>query len=383
MVNAFGVFFTSLLEYFQTSRAAISAASSISFLIMGFSAILMGILSDRFGPRLVLTIGTVLFGLGHLLMSQVNSLWQVYLVFAIIGIGFSPSDVVPLSAIVRWFARRRGMMSGIIKVGTGIGMTAVPVLTALLISKVEWRNAYLILGTVVLVTAIPLAQLLRRDPGEMGQLPDGEKQPDTSNSFRVESGLRLAEALRTRQLWLVFGFYMAIMYVCQSIFVHIVPHAVDMGISKTVAAGIISVIGGSSIAGRLTMGLAGDRIGHRRAVTVCFIIMVTALTWLQFANELWMLYVFAVIYGFNHGGFFALFSPLIAWLFGTRSQGVLLGIVICAGTITGSISPILTGRIFDVTGSYRWAFLILLLAAIVGLIFTVLVKPIAKASEDK
>jgi MFS family permease len=109
--------------------------------------------------------------------------------------------------------------------------------------------------------------------------------------------------------------------------------------------------------------------------------MVTALSWLLVARELWMLYLFAVIYGFNHGGFFAQISPLIAWLFGTRAQGTLFGIVIFAGTFLGSVSPIITGRIFDVTGSYRLAFLILLLTAIIGLILIALLKPIRHGGE--
>ena len=380
-INTFGVFFNPLLAYFDTSRAALSAASSLSFFTMGFAAILMGILSDRFGPRIVLTASVILFGVGYLLISQVSALWQMYLVFIIIGIGFSPSDVVPLSTVVRWFVTRRGAMSGIMKVGTGLGMMVIPLLAGVLINKYDWQNAYLILGTLVLLTVIPLVQLLRRDPREMGLLPDGERQPDMESTILTEQGLLLHQAIRTRQLWLVCGFYATILYAAQSITVHIVPHAVDLGISQTIAAGIFSTIGGGSIFGRLSMGFIGDKIGHKWAMTACFLILVTALSWLQVARELWMLYLFAAMYGFNHGGFFALISPLIAGLFGTRSQGTLLGIVICSGTFFGSIGPIITGIIFDVTGSYRWAFLILLLMAIIGLILTTLLKPISEEGE--
>ena len=133
--------------------------------------------------------------------------------------------------------------------------------------------------------------------------------------------------------------------------------------------------------GRLVMGFAGDRIGHKRAMVVCFLTLITALSWLQVARELWMLYLFAAIYGFNHGGVFALISPTVAGLFGTRSQGTLLGIVICSGTIGGSIGSVLAGYIFDVTGSYQLAFFILLVLAIVGLILAILIRPIRKGGE--
>ncbi|MFC1952690.1 MFS transporter [Chloroflexota bacterium] len=377
-VNTFGVFFNPLLDYFKTSRAAISAAYSISFFTMGICAILMGILSDRFGPRRVLTIFALFFGAGYLLLSQVTALWQMYLVFIVLGVGFSPSDVVPLSTVVRWFVKKRGLMSGVMKVGTGLGMTIIPPIASMLIARFGWRNSYLILGVLILVTTIPLAQFLKRDPREIGQLPDGEKPQNGNDSNLLETGLRLNEAIRTRQLWLMCGFYGALFYVAQSILVHIIPFAVDLGIPQTTAASLISIIGGSSISGRLLMGFAGDRIGHKRAVTILFFIIIVALSWLQLARELWMLYLFAAIYGFNHGGFFALISPLIAGLFGTRSQGTLLGVAIFSGTFFGSISPIITGRIFDVTHSYQMAFFILIFVAITGLIFTTLLKPISK-----
>ena len=382
IVNTNGVFFNPLLDYFktlgETSRAAISAASSISFFVMGFAAILMGVLADRFGPRIVLSVGTAIFGVGYLLLSQVTSLWQLYLVFVIIGIGFSPSDVVPLSIVVRWFVKRRGAMSGITKVGTGLGMTVIPVVTSILIARFEWRTASVILGILVLVTAIPLAQLLRRDPREMGLLPDGEVQLDVKSQIPAESGLSFRQAIRTRQLWLVCGFYAALLFCAQSVMLHVVPYAVDLKIPQTVAASLIAVVGGSSIIGRLVMGFSSDKIGRKRGILICFIILVTALSWLQVARELWMLYVFAAIYGFNHGGFFAQFSPLIAWLFGTRSQGTLLGVVIFSGTFIGGLSPLFTGWIFDVTRSYHLAFIILLSVAIVGLILITLLKPISQ-----
>ncbi|MEK7353137.1 MAG: MFS transporter, partial [Chloroflexota bacterium] len=382
IVNTNGVFFNPLLDYFQTSRAAISAAFSISFFAMGFAAIIMGILADRFGPRIVLTIGTAIFGLGYLLLSQVTSLWQLYLVLVIIGIGFSPSDVVPLSSVVRWFVKRRGAMSGITKVGTGLGMTVIPVVASVLIARYEWRTAVVILGILVLVTAIPLAQLLKRDPREMGLLPDGEEHSDTDSTPPSEAGLVFREAIRTRQLWLVCGFYAMFLFCAQSVMIHIVPYAVDLGISQTVAASIVAVVGGSSIIGRLVMGFSSDKIGRKRGILICFLILVTALSWLQIARELWMLYLFAAIYGFNHGGFFAQISPLIAWLFGTRSQGTLFGVVIFGGTFIGGLSPIITGRMFDVTGNYRLAFLLLLSVAIIGLILITLLKPIRQVEDS-
>jgi MFS family permease len=133
IVNTFGVFFTPLQDYFHTSREAISAANTIMFFTNGVFAVLMGILADRLGPRVVFTVGTVIYGLSYILLSQISAMWQLYVVFIFIGIGFGPSDVIPLSLVVRWFVKKRGMMSGIAKTGTGVGMTLVPIATAVLI----------------------------------------------------------------------------------------------------------------------------------------------------------------------------------------------------------------------------------------------------------
>jgi len=379
--NTFGIFFTPLLTEFGTTRAALSGANSLAFFIMGFMAILMGVLTDKFGPRVVLTACALFFGASNLLMSQANALWQVYLFFIVIGIGLSASDVVPLATVVRWFVKKRGTMSGVMKVGTGMGMMAVPLVASVMITTFDWRNSYLILGIVVLVAVIPLSQLMRRDPREMGLLPDGERQTDGEITTLVEEGLSFREAIRTRQLWLVCGFYMTTLFCGMTVLVHIAPHAVDLGVPITVAASVVSTIGLTSMFGRLVMGFAGDRIGHKRAMIVCFLILITALSWLQVARELWMLYLFGAIYGFNHGGVFALISPTVAGLFGTRAQGTLLGIVICSGTIGGSIGSVLAGHIFDITGSYQLAFLTLLVLAVIGLILTTLIRPISAGGE--
>ena len=138
----------------------------------------IGVLTDKFGPRVIMTTCALFFGVGHLLMSQVGAVWQIYLVYIVIGAGLSAGDVVPLSVVVRWFVKKRGIMSGIMKVGTGLGMMVLPLVANWLITDYGWRKAYIVHGIIVLAVVIPLAQLLRRDPRQIGQLPDGERQPD-------------------------------------------------------------------------------------------------------------------------------------------------------------------------------------------------------------
>jgi len=380
--NSFGVFFTPLESEFNVTRAILSGANSVAFIVMGISAMLLGMLSDRFGPRLILTLSGILFGAGYMLMSQVGTIWQIYFFLSLAGIGLSAADIVPLATVVRWFVRKRGTLSGIMKVGTGLGMMTVPFIASLLIEAHGWSTSYLILGITVLVAVVPLSQLVRRDPREMGLLPDGDKKTPDSNISLDEEGLTFPGALKTKQLWMVCAFYMAIVYAGMTNLTHIVPYAEGLGISKTAAASLVSTYGAVSMGGRIVMGLLGDKLGHKQAIVICLIIAVIGMAWLQVSDQLWMLYLFAAVYGFSHGGFFTLISPLIAGLFGTRSQGSLLGIVIFSGTVGGSIGMTLSGYIFDVTGNYTIAFIILLGLVIFALINMLLIKPIVKETAN-
>jgi len=160
--------------------------------------------------------------------------------------------------------------------------------------------------------------------------------------------------------------------------IHIFQHAIDLGIPTAVAAGILSTIGGVSISGRFLMGWAGDKIGEKPALIICLLFLLTALAWLQIVKDLWMFYLFAILYGFAHGGFFSLTSPLIAKQFGTRSHGLLYGIVIFSSTIGGAIGPFMAGYMFDMTHSYKIVFLILAVLCIIALFLTASLKPLLR-----
>jgi len=379
--NSYGIFYLPLLAEFGWTRATLAGANSLSLIIKGSTGILMGSLNDRFGPRVVIAACGFFFGLGHLLMSQVNTVWQLYLFYGVIGIGISSVEVVTLSTVVRWFVGKRGMMSGIVKVGTGVGMLIFPLVMSALILGYGWRTAYVALGLLSLIFMISVSQFMRRDPGQKQQLADGEI--NTANLGAAERGLSLHEAIRTRQFWTICTVYLLLLFSAFAILYHIPVHAVGTGISELSAAGILSIIGGVSIAGRFVMGGVGDRLGNKRAIIICFIAFIAGFVWLQLAGELWMFYLFAAIYGFGHGGFFALFSPMVAEFFGTRSHGVIFGIVVCSGAIGGAIGPLLAGHIFDITQSYQIAFLIFLALSITGLLLTISLRPIIEGGTNE
>jgi MFS family permease len=374
--NSYGVFFNPLIVDFGWSRAAVAGAASASLLIHGVASIFMGGLNDRIGPRLIMTGCGLLMGSGYLLVSRLGSLWELYLYYGfIIGFGVSGTDVVLLSTVARWFTRMRGMMTGIIKVGTGLGMVIVPLFLKWLMTLYSWRTCFAVLGLIILASYVLLAQFLVRDPARKGQLPDNAPPSNDEILQRPEHGLSFREAVKTRQFWTLCFVCLLILASFYTILLHIVPHAIDLGISPSNAANVLAVIGFISIGGRLVMGGAADRIGSKRALMICFGLLFVGLCWLQWAKSLWMLYAFAVIHGFAHGAYFALISPTVATLFGTSAHGVILGTVIFCATIGGGVGPILGGHLFDVTRTYHVVFLMLAAASLVGFILTSTLTP--------
>lgn len=375
---AYGVFFPELEAEFGWSRAMISGASSLSFVVMGVLAIVAGKWNDKIGPRVLITVSALFFGVGYAALSQLQAPWELFLFYGIlVGIGYSTHDVVTLSTIARWFRRRRGAMTGIAKVGTGVGQLLVPVMAAMLIAAYGWRHATLVLGAASLVILVSSAQLMRRDPRSVGQHPDGAEMvlaPGAGSSREI--GMTLAEAGVTRQFWTLCAVQLSVFFCLMTVMIHIVPHATDQGIAPAVAATILSTIGAVSIAGRLTIGTLFDRLGGRRSLCICFVILLASFVLLQVAETPWMLFVFAMVYGFAHGGFFTVMSPTLAEFFGTGSHGVIFGIVLFSGTIGGATGPLLAGRLFDMTGSYAVIFMILTAFGVLGLLLALALTPI-------
>ena len=375
---AYGVFFKELQAEFGWSRTTISGASSLAFLIMGAVGILAGRLNDRIGPRVLIVTSAGFLGLGYMLMSRMQSPWQLYVMYGVLaGIGFSTHDVITLSTVARWFVKRRGVMSGIVKVGTGSGQLLGPMIATLLLAVFGWRHSNLIIGAVILVALVAAAQVMRRDPRGMGLLPDGGSDMAGGQAAVAEDqGFSLKESVRMKQFWIICMAEFAVLCCLLTIVVHIVPYARDLGLAPAYAAGVLSTIGGVSILGRIVMGVACDRIGGRRALIICLIVLFCSFIWLQLATEAWMLFIFAVIYGFAHGGFFTVVSPMVAELFGTGSHGLLFGIILFSGTLGGAVGPLMAGRTFDITGSYQMVFLVLSVLTLIGFVLMIMLRPI-------
>jgi MFS family permease len=249
----------------------------------------------------------------------------------------------------------------------------VPLIATGIIAVFGWRSSYLIIGGLTLMILVAAAQVLRRDPMGIGLLPDGGSC-DPCDAGVEERSMSLRAVAHSSQFWTICVAEFVIFFCLLTVIVHIVPHATDLGLPPASAAGVLSTIGGVSMVGRLVMGATNDRIGGKRSLIICFIVLLCGLFLLQIAKQVWMLFFFAAIYGFAHGGFFTVISPTVAELFGTSSHGLLFGIVLFIGTLGGAIGPLIAGHTFDVTGSYRIIFGLLTGLSVIGFALITLLR---------
>jgi len=377
----FGIFFKPIIAELEWTRTVTSGAFAFSQIMFGLLGIGIGRLNDKFGPRIVMTLCGLLAGLGYLLMSQVQTVWQMYLFYGVM-IGVGSSIYVPLlSTVARWFVQKRGMMTGIVFAGAGVGMLILPLVINQLISAYNWRITFLILGAIILVVIVVTAQFLKRDPGQMSYRENDAPE----GGLRLETGdFSLKEAARTRQFWMFLALLVCYGFCFFSIQVHIAPYVTDIGISATTAAAILATIGGATIVGQLGLGSAGDKLGFKRTFLIGMVILALAIFTLLAGKEVWLFFIFAVLMGLAFGDCSTMESPIAAWLFGLASHGVILGFFSFSFTVGAAIGPLVSGYIFDVHGSYQLAFWLCAALAIVAVILTILVKrPVSKYNQNQ
>lgn len=370
LLFSYGLFFKTFEAEFGWSRTLLSSCTSIAFLVMGILAIYGGRLADRYGPRIVLGVTGALGGLGYVLMAQISQPWQLVAIFGLfIGVGMSSHDVVTLSTIARWFDKRRGTMTGIVKVGTAAGQFAVPLIAAFLMIQYGWRTALVIMGISGMVILLVAAALIKNPP--VAKTASNEAANANGGSFK--------EARRTRVFWMLCAIQFLFFPTLTTIPLHIVVHGMDLGMSAVIAATLLSTTAAASVIGRVSLGVVIDKIGGKNAYIMCLIPVIASLVSLMFITNTTLLYVVVAVYGVGHGGLFTVVSPTIAEYFGLKALGGLFGIVIFFGTIGGAVGPIFAGYIFDTTGSYFIAFTTLMVLATLALV-TAIMLPAPKST---
>jgi len=282
---------------------------------------------------------------------------------------------VPIaSTIPRWFVKKRGMAVGLTVAGFGLGGLISPPLAQWLIDSYGWQQAYVILGLIVFIIVIPLGQFMKHSPQRIGLKPYGENGTieDNQSQASTTEGFSFTQAIKTGRFWVFGSILFCFLFTLQVINIHLAPYVVDIGISAIVAASVLSIVAGSSAIGRFGIGFISDKVGPRPALTTCLVTLTLALIWLLFAKEIWVFYVFAVIFGFAYGGVIPLENLVPAELFGLNSLGIILATVLVCGMTGGALGPPLAGTIFDITGSYNLALRITVAIGMLAIILSLI-----------
>ena len=383
--HSFGAYFVYLQAEFGWSRTMIAGASSIARMESGILGPVQGWLVDRFGPRALVRVGSVILGCGLILFSQISSVWQYYGAFLLMALGSSFAGFMAVSVcLASWFARKRTRAMGIAMTGMGVGGLLVPTV-AWFLGHYGWRPTALVSGFIVMFVGLGAAQLLRRSPEQYGMVPDGEApQSDVAGStIRAsatqrgvgEADFTTREALRTKSFWLLSIAHAGGLLVVSAIGLHLIPHVVNrLGVSVEIAGTMVSVLMGMTIVGQIAGGSLGDRIDKRLGLSLCLLGHAVALTILAFATSMWQVAIFAAIQGLSFGSRGPLVMSIRADYFGRSSYATIMGfssLIIMIGSTGG---PLLAGNIADRYGDYQMAFIILAVVALVSSILFLFVR---------
>jgi len=371
---SFGVFFKSIEVEFNLTRAITSGIFSVYMVFGGVFTILGGWALDRYGPRIIILSMGLFTGFSLLLTSQTNSLWQLFITYSLLlAIGTSSTYVVIMSTVSRWFDKKRGLALGVASSGSGLGPLVMAPFATFLIAKFDWYMAYLILGLIAWVIILPLSRLLRRDPYEIGALPDGEKdvpgdkdlpKPKVEENGLQPTDLSLQQAVRTKSFGLLIFAFLLVASNLFLVFTHLVPYVTDIGFSAAEGATVLSLMGGTIIVGRVLLGTISDKIGRKLTCIICALFQAGAVAWLIWSQQLWMFYLFALVFGLAYGGMGPSMAALIGDAFGLGKMGAILGVLDVGFGLGAAIGPFIGGLIFDVSKSYSVAFLLGMVAAL-------------------
>ena len=389
------VFLVPLQNHFGWSRAALAGGAAVGALTAGLVGPLVGVLIDRYGSRKVMTFGALLMASGFGLMSMLRALWQLYALNVIGAIGIACVAWIPTQTLIsNWFTRKRGMAMGITLAGIGFGGLTIPPLTAFLIAEFGWRVAFAVLGSLVLVIVVGVTlAVVRSQPADLGLLPDGEapspeERPgdpiDGSGEVAEVPGLSLSEAVKTGAFWLLSMGHILWTFGSMSLVGHLPAFLTDQGFAQKVAVGFPAFAIGISVAGRLSFGVLADRFTKRGIMSLAMVLQVLAVFCLFRVESFGALPVFAIFFGMGSGGGAVLVPLLIGECFGLRAFGKVLGLVMISATLGAASGPVLTGWIFDVTGSYTLAFVLDIVAfTTAAVVFYCVRKPGAAAAGPR
>ena len=371
--QAFGAYLAVLIQEKGWSKTSVSAASAMMSVESAIIGPVLGWFLDRFGSRGVIRIGVIMFGIGFMLLSQIETLTQFYAAVIVIAIGSSMAGYFPLNVgIIQWFEKKRARALSSVGLGLALGGMFVP-FVALSIQSYGWRATAFVCGVVVILLGFPLASIFRRRPEDFGLTVDGlgaargavdvSAPPEATN----EPEFTARQALRTKSFWLLSAGHGVALIAVTAVNTHAINHMrISLGYTISQAAVYITIMTAFQVVGVLIGGWLGDKLRKNRMSAVCMLMHMAGLLLLTYALGPVMLIGFAVLHGLAWGVRGPFMQAIRADYFGRKSIGMILGLSALLTAVGQVLGPLLAGIMGDATGNYILGFTVLALIAGAG-----------------
>jgi len=372
----YGVILPEMIKSLGISKTEGGLTYSIIFLMYTLFAPIVGNLTDRMGGRKVITFFCFVLALGVMMMGTVNRLNTALIFLAIAGIGISSTWTPVIALTTRWFsASKRGFILGVITLGSHLGYSVLGLVFPPLMARYNWRFGWTILGMATLVIVVVNGLVLRSKPEDLGLLPwgEGEKSPTLLTQVRPSYWA----ILKRKNFWQIGISYFFISYCYYTFISFIVTYGtMEVKIDYATAAAFASVLGFGAMVGSISISALSDSLGRNKTIFVSELIITFSVLFLILAqSNVLMIFIAVAIYGIFFGPIFPLYGACSRDYFESEVTGTVLGAWTFLYGIGAFVAPIITGYLADLTGTFRWGFL---LAGIASLIASVLLLPIRK-----
>lgn len=373
---AFGLVLKPMTEDLGWSRSSLSLAASVFFMVSALAMPLFGRLADRDSLRLVIAGAAAVGAVGIGLMGSVNATWQVFVLYGLVyAIGSAGTSIAPVGVMISaWFTRRRGIANSVAMSGNAVGQLIIITLLASLLAALTWRGAFLVLGIANLAIVVPLVLLTVKSTPSTNP----REMPQPSPRVRVAENpmphTSLKFALNSKQFRLLVVIYAICGFQDFFMATHVVAFAQDNGVGSALAGNMLALMGLLGLIGVLIAGVVSDSWGAVRPTALCFAFRIGIFAYIIYFQSTPSILIFALLYGFT----FLITAPLtlvfVANIFGTQRLGTLSGLISMAHQFGGGLGAFVGGYIFDHWGSYDNAFVLMLALAIIGVLFTLMIR---------
>ena len=382
-IQAFGAYAVFLRDDYGWSLALLSGAFALTRVESGLLGPIQGWMVDKYGPKILLRVGMILFALGFVLFSRLDSLFEFYASYFVISIGASLAGPLTLNAaLVNWFIKQRSRALGIMQFGFSLGGLVIP-LVVFSMDSIGWRNNALLSAGIILLIGLPLSSMITHKPEDKGYIADGESENVDDSTLKNKNmqnskvNFTAMQAMKTKAFWMLTIGHSSALLIVATVIAHLILHLTEgSGLSVQQAALVVSLMTIMQAVGQLFGASLGDIYNKKIIIMACMGMHCVALLLLAVFDSTFAIVCFALLHGFAWGTRGPLMMAIRADFFGTKHYGTIMGFSSLGITVAITSGPLFAGYLADTTGSYNMGFIILaILAALGSLSFLFANKP--------